>query len=76
RSNSSHLNDETKIEGKESNLNNQIKWKNRIFILFTVLFILLILNFNLVQALFQRIIDFIGYIFASMSNLLYSGEDE
>lgn len=64
QSNSSHLRTETSIDGKETSLYTPLKWKNRIFILLTVCVILLILNLQLVQAAFQRMVDVVAYFFS------------
>ncbi|MBU9722052.1 MULTISPECIES: hypothetical protein [Bacillaceae] len=70
KSNSSHIQDETKIDGKKSKLNAQLKWKNRVFIGITIGIILLIMNFSIVQNLFQGVINVIRYLFEWLSSLV------
>lgn len=66
QSNKSHLRAETSIEGKETSLYTPLKWKNRMFILLTVIVILLIVNFRLVQGAFQRLIDILAYFISKI----------
>ncbi|MBU9713403.1 hypothetical protein [Evansella tamaricis] len=69
--NSSHLNRSTSIEGKKNEVRSSLKWHNRFFIFFTILFIFFIYYFNVVKSLLEHFImtiaSFVSWLMSFVS---------